>query len=91
MHACIYTHACRQAGRQACTHTHTHTHTHTQTHTHTNTHTHRFLNYYPLEKYLKMYLEFLAGQSDSNDDPLGIIVNGAADKWAPKSGSLKSI
>lgn len=44
-----------------------------------------------LPTYLKIYLEFLAGQSDSNDDPLGIIVSGAADKGAPNSGSLKSI
>ena len=55
------------------------------------THIHRFFNYYCLGKYLKIYLEFLAGQSDSNDDPLRIIVSGAADKGAPKSGSLKSI
>ena len=41
--------------------------------------------------YLRIYLEFLAGQSDSSDDPLGMIVSGAADKGAPNSGSLKSI
>ena len=41
--------------------------------------------------YLKIYLEFLAGQSDNSDAPLGIIANGAADKGAPNSGSLKSI
>ena len=65
----------------ACTHIHMHT---------SNMHAH-MLNYYRLGKYFKMYLEFLAGQSDSKDDPLGIIVSGAADKGAPKSGSLKSI
>ena len=94
-----HTHAPTHAHTHTNTHTNKHTRTHKQTHTHIHTHTrarthtytHMHITYDIQRLYLKTYLEFLAGQSDSSDDPLGIIVNGAADKGAPNSGSLKSI